>query len=136
MDTFTHVVVFHGAQIASWRRDGYHQQEQYESLRVLLQAPQEARLPTLLSFLFLVNLRNGICVSIWLLIGSWLEQDAQFIMKDRFPVPRFIDCDEYGSQARFLLAKLNPSVTHSQVHTIFFYGLFLSFFCGCCFPPS
>jgi protein transport protein SEC23 len=35
--------------------------------------------------------------------------DAQMIMRDRFPVPRFIVCDQHKSQARFLLAKLNPS---------------------------
>jgi len=35
--------------------------------------------------------------------------DAQRIMANRFPVPRFILCDQNRSQARFLLAKLNPS---------------------------
>ena len=35
--------------------------------------------------------------------------DAQAAMADRFPVPRFIVCDQNRSQARFLLAKLNPS---------------------------
>ena len=40
--------------------------------------------------------------------------DAESIMLDRFPVPRFVDCDQYGSQARFLLVKLNPSATHNN----------------------
>eukprot|EP00750_Incisomonas_marina_P024972 INCI5258.1.p1 GENE.INCI5258.1~~INCI5258.1.p1 ORF type:complete len:765 (-),score=86.15 INCI5258.1:403-2697(-) len=35
--------------------------------------------------------------------------DAQTIMDNRFPVPRYIVCDQGKSQARFLLAKLNPS---------------------------
>jgi len=35
--------------------------------------------------------------------------DAQSAMQGRFPVPRFIICDQGRSQARFLLAKLNPS---------------------------
>ena len=35
-------------------------------------------------------------------------------MLERFPVPRFVDCDQYGSQARFLLVKLNPSATHNS----------------------
>ena len=35
--------------------------------------------------------------------------DAQTIMDNRFPVPRYIVCDQGRSQARFLLAKLNPS---------------------------
>lgn len=34
-------------------------------------------------------------------------------MQDRFPLPRFIICDAGGSQARFLLSKLNPSTTHT-----------------------
>lgn len=29
-------------------------------------------------------------------------------------LPRFIVCDAGGSQARFLLAKLNPSTTHTS----------------------
>ncbi|KAL0885638.1 hypothetical protein Bca101_009621 [Brassica carinata] len=31
------------------------------------------------------------------------------IVRERFPIPRLVICDQYGSQARFLLAKLNPS---------------------------
>ncbi|KAH7655445.1 protein transport protein SEC23 protein [Dioscorea alata] len=42
------------------------------------------------------------------------RDDADAIMKERFPVPRLVVCDQYGSQARFLLAKLNPSVTYNS----------------------
>ncbi|TVU05550.1 hypothetical protein EJB05_48716, partial [Eragrostis curvula] len=42
------------------------------------------------------------------------REEADTIMKERFPVPRLVVCDQYGSQARFLLAKLNPSVTHNS----------------------
>lgn len=42
--------------------------------------------------------------------------DAQLIIRDRFPVPRLVVCDQHGSQARFLLAKLNPSATYSNAH--------------------
>jgi len=38
----------------------------------------------------------------------------QELIQDRFPLPRFIVCDAGGSQARFLLAKLNPSTTHTS----------------------
>lgn len=37
----------------------------------------------------------------------------QDLITDRFPLPRFIVCDAGGSQARFLLSKLNPSTTHT-----------------------
>uniref|UniRef100_A0A7S1BQW7 Protein transport protein SEC23 n=1 Tax=Corethron hystrix TaxID=216773 RepID=A0A7S1BQW7_9STRA len=42
--------------------------------------------------------------------------DAQMIMDSRFPVPRYIVCDENKSEARFLMAKLNPDVTHNTTN--------------------
>jgi protein transport protein SEC23 len=36
----------------------------------------------------------------------------QDLLTDRNPIPRYIVCDQGGSQARFLLSKLNPSTTH------------------------
>lgn len=47
-----------------------------------------------------------------LLKDPHVEADA--IIKERFPVPRLVVCDQHGSQARFLLAKLNPSVTYNS----------------------
>lgn len=40
------------------------------------------------------------------------KDDAAAVLDDRFPYARYIECDQDGSQARFLLAKLNPSVNH------------------------
>jgi protein transport protein SEC23 len=84
LDTFFHVVVFHGETIAAWREQGYHEQEEHAAFRSLLEAPQS---------------------------------DAQLIMDARFPVPRYIVCDQHKSEARFLMAKLNPSTTHTSVET-------------------
>merc|ERR1712118_546526 len=42
------------------------------------------------------------------------KEDAAVLLQERFPVPMYVECDQYGSQARFLLAKLNPSVTHNS----------------------
>ena len=81
LDTFFHIVVFHGETIASWRAQNYQDQAEHENFRNLLAAP-----------------------------GS----DAQTIMDSRFPVPRYIVCDQHKSQSRFLMAKLNPSVTHNS----------------------
>ena len=39
--------------------------------------------------------------------------DAAAAMGTRCPTPRLVECDQGGSQARFLLAKLNPSATHA-----------------------
>ncbi|UYV74927.1 SEC23A, partial [Cordylochernes scorpioides] len=80
MDTFFHVVIFHGETIAAWRKAGYQNAPEYGNFKQLLAAPMG---------------------------------DAQEILTTRFPVPRYIDCDQGGSQARFLLSKVNPSVTHN-----------------------
>ncbi len=81
LDTFFHVVVFHGTTIAMWKAAGYHEQPDHVHFKNLLQAPRT---------------------------------DAQLIMEERFPVPRYILCDEGKSESRFLMAKLNPSVTHNN----------------------
>jgi protein transport protein SEC23 len=41
-------------------------------------------------------------------------QDAKALMAGRFPSPRFIECVEKGSQARFLLVKLDPSSNNAS----------------------
>ncbi|KAI3469684.1 hypothetical protein Pfo_026347 [Paulownia fortunei] len=45
------------------------------------------------------------------------ELDAEQLVAERVPVPKLIKCDQHSSQARFLLAKLNPSVTQNSTHT-------------------
>ena len=40
--------------------------------------------------------------------------DAAEILQARFPVPRYIVTEQGGSQARFLLCKVNPSQTHNN----------------------
>jgi len=79
LDTFFHILIFHGETIAQWRKANYQDQEGYENFKELLEAP---------------------------------KLDAQDLLVDRFPLPRYIVCDQGGSQARFLLSKLNPSTTH------------------------
>ncbi|KHO00897.1 Sec23/Sec24, trunk domain protein [Metarhizium album ARSEF 1941] len=80
LDTFFHILIFHGETIAEWRKAGYQDQEGYENFAALLEQPKE---------------------------------DAKDLITDRFPLPRFVVCDAGGSQARFLLSKLNPSTTHT-----------------------
>eukprot|EP00933_Yihiella_yeosuensis_P045433 TRINITY_DN40809_c0_g1_i1.p1 TRINITY_DN40809_c0_g1~~TRINITY_DN40809_c0_g1_i1.p1 ORF type:complete len:757 (+),score=153.63 TRINITY_DN40809_c0_g1_i1:1-2271(+) len=40
-------------------------------------------------------------------------EDAKQILAERFPVPKFIQTNAGGSQARFLTSKVNPSQTHN-----------------------
>lgn len=51
--------------------------------------------------------------------------DAQEILQTRFPMPRYIDTEQGGSQARFLLSKVNPSQTHNNMYA---YGQVISVF--------
>lgn len=81
LDTFFHVVVFHGQTVAQWRDAKYQEQPEHAAFKALLEAPQG---------------------------------DAAAIVDARFPSPRFVDCDQNGSQARFLLARLNPSATYNR----------------------
>jgi protein transport protein SEC23 len=79
LDTFFHILIFHGETIAQWRKANYQDQEGYENFKELLENP---------------------------------IQDAQELLEDRNPIPRYVVTDQGGSQARFLLSKLNPSTTH------------------------
>jgi len=40
--------------------------------------------------------------------------DAKTLLKDRFPLPHFVECDYGASQARFLVAALDPATTHTS----------------------
>jgi len=42
------------------------------------------------------------------------RDDAQLILKERFPYPRFVECDQGSSQARFILAIIDPTTTHNS----------------------
>ncbi|EGG24940.1 putative transport protein [Cavenderia fasciculata] len=79
LDTFFHVLIFHGEMVAKWRKEGYDKDPQHQTFRDLLAAPKE---------------------------------DAKNILKDRFPYPRYIDCDQHSGEARFLLATIDPNLTH------------------------
>lgn len=92
LDTYFHLLIFHGETIAQWRKANYQDQDGYENFKMLLETPQI---------------------------------DSLELLEDRFPIPRYIITDQGGSQARFLLSKLNPSTTHnsnkfgSEAQTIF-----------------
>ncbi|KAJ2465366.1 GTPase-activating protein S23, partial [Coemansia sp. RSA 2320] len=43
-------------------------------------------------------------------------QDAQGLLVERMPIPRYIVCDQNGSQARFLVSKLNPSTSYNSAN--------------------
>ncbi|GAA98427.1 hypothetical protein E5Q_05113 [Mixia osmundae IAM 14324] len=76
LDTFFHILIWHGATVAQWRKAGYQDQEDYSHFKAQLEKPRE---------------------------------DAMDLLTDRHPAPRFVNCDAGGSQARFLLAKINPT---------------------------
>lgn len=86
LDTFFHILIYHGKQVAEWRREGYQDQPGWEHFKRFLEAPRE---------------------------------EASLLLSGRFPLPRFVDTEEGGSQARFLYSKLNPSSSYnSQDHVI------------------
>ena len=81
LDTFFHILIYHGRTVAQWRKMGYQDQEEYVDFKRLLNDP---------------------------------KIEAGELLVDRFPLPRFIDTEEGGSQARFLYSKLNPSTSYNS----------------------
>ncbi|CCH59325.1 hypothetical protein TBLA_0B04910 [Henningerozyma blattae CBS 6284] len=81
LDTFFFILIYHGEQIAQWRKAGYQDDPQYSDFKALLEEP---------------------------------KLEAAELLVDRFPLPRFIDTEAGGSQARFLLSKLNPSDNYQE----------------------
>lgn len=82
LDTFFFILIYHGEQIAQWRKAGYQDDPQYADFKALLEVP---------------------------------KVEAAELLVDRFPLPRFIDTEAGGSQARFLLSKLNPSDNYQDM---------------------
>lgn len=83
MDTYFHILIYHGETIAAWRKAGYQEQEEYANFALMLQQPRA---------------------------------DASELLVDRIPLPRFIDTEAKGSQARFLMARLNPTNSSSNTN--------------------
>eukprot|EP00835_Amoeboradix_gromovi_P004362 NODE_335_length_10686_cov_0.203363.p5 type:complete len:238 gc:universal NODE_335_length_10686_cov_0.203363:7842-7129(-) len=81
LDTYFHLLIHRGDQVAQWIKQGLQEQEEYSNIKQLMEQP---------------------------------EIDAKEVLVDRCPVPRYIVCDQNTSQARFLLARLNPSSTYQQ----------------------
>lgn len=40
LDTFFHILIFHGETVAQWKKAGYQEQEGYENFKELLEVPQ------------------------------------------------------------------------------------------------
>ncbi|KAL2965709.1 hypothetical protein AAZX31_16G075900 [Glycine max] len=90
LDSFFTVVIFHGSTIAQWRKAGYHNEPEHQ---------------------LVFGHHSQFFAFAQLLLAP--HDDSDLIIKERFPVPRLVVCDQHGSQARFLLAKLNPSATYN-----------------------
>lgn len=87
LDSYFHVVIHYGSKIAQWKKLGYH---------------RDPKIPNH------ENLRK---------LLEAPELDAEQLVCERIPPPKLIKCDQHSSQARFLLAKLNPSVTQNSTYT-------------------
>lgn len=84
----------------------------------------------LLDTYFLILIYNGETVDQWKKAGYQNDpahesfrqllqaplDDAHEIMQTRFPVPRYVETEHNGSQARFLLSRVNPSQTHNNMY--------------------
>ncbi|QPG74012.1 hypothetical protein FOA43_001329 [Brettanomyces nanus] len=85
LDTFFHLLIYHGSVVAEWKRLGYQDQPDYAYFNKFLEQPR---------------------------------LEAADILVDRFPLPRFIDTEEGGSQARFLISRLSPTTSYRNVDSM------------------
>lgn len=76
LDTFFHLLIFHGETVTGWKEHGYQYMEEYANFKRFLEIPR---------------------------------LEAANLLVDRFPLPRFIDCQFNDSQSRFLYSRLNPT---------------------------
>jgi protein transport protein SEC23 len=76
MDTFFYICIWKGATIASWEKQGYHEDPNYANLKDLLEAP---------------------------------VADAQYIMQERFPMPRFFVAFPDDTNERRIKVRINAS---------------------------
>jgi len=88
-----------------------------------------ADIALLLDTYFLITVHYGETIALWRKAGyaedpkyAHLKQllaapkdEANRLMKHRFPLPRYIECDQHTSQARFLLAAIDPVITHTTL---------------------
>ena len=97
------ILIFHGETIAQWRAAGYQHQPEYANFKQLLEAPvadaQEVRS---------LDLK-------WKTSAMPFEQ----VLLTRFPVPRYIDTEQGGSQARFLLCKVILLVVRNRTMLVY-----------------
>lgn len=42
------------------------------------------------------------------------KNDAAQLIADRMPMPMYVVCNQYTSQARFLTASVDPTITHTS----------------------
>jgi protein transport protein SEC23 len=102
LDSFFQIVIFTGTQMAYWRSKGYQDDPNYASFKQLIEAPKtDAKV----CFWFDLSPQTRLQSINQSLFYSLFQK---LLMKDRFPLPRFIECDQGGSQARFVYAALNP----------------------------
>lgn len=69
LDTFFHILIFHGELVAQWRKQGYQDQEGYENFKELLELPAADAQVGSRDFIFLLFLE----------LGSLLEKSTRLI---------------------------------------------------------
>ena len=112
-----------GETIAAWKKLGYQNQPEYENFAQLLQAPiddaqeiLQARGQRMIGInpegsSYVYERTTKVCYFICFMHA---DRDS-FRLQARFPVPRYVVTEAGGSQARFLLSKVNPSQTHNNM---------------------
>jgi protein transport protein SEC23 len=93
LDSYISVVVFHGMTIAQWRNLGYQNQPEHQVMNM-----QVALALDFLEYEPYMSRLTSLFVKAFAQLLEAPQEDAQMIIRDRFPVPRLVVCDQHGSQ--------------------------------------
>ncbi|KAK1874694.1 Protein transport protein Sec23A [Dissostichus eleginoides] len=104
MDTFFQILIYHGETVAQWRKSSFRIRACYCLFQTTVAQWRKAGYQDLSEY---ENFRHLLQAPV---------DDAQELLHARFPMPRYIDTEHGGSQARFLLSKVNPSQTHNNMY--------------------
>ena len=97
LDTFFHVIVYHGETVSAWRKQvsvkrGMHATYARRQMRLRLRPFAHPRSRALQGYHESPEHQN------FRELLSAPKEDAAELLQQRFPVPMYIECDQYGSQ--------------------------------------
>lgn len=109
LDSYFSVVIFHGITVAQWRNMGYQNQPEHQVYISCSFFLSTSHMPPKIKFFIIFQAFSQLLQA--------PHDDAELIIRDRFPAPRLVVCDQHGSQV----------ISSNIIILNFVYYLFITF---------